>query len=87
MLMLYPEPTQSPLYTYPMTLPVLPLPLSLVPLNRQLAILPNIPYSGQLLFPPPAYVDDIYYQVLPLGHASTDASTILAPILPVFRHF
>jgi hypothetical protein len=48
MLMLYPEPTQCPLYTYPMTLPMVPLPLSLVPLNGLLVIPPNTPYRGQL---------------------------------------
>ena len=49
--MLYPEPTQSPLYA-------LPLPLS--PAPGQLVIPPYTPHNGQLWFAPPqppAYIN------------------------------
>jgi hypothetical protein len=72
--MLYPEPTQSPLYAYhAIPLPLSPAPM---PLNGQLVIPPYTPHNGQLWFPPlpPAYIggggDPIYYQPPPLRPAS-----------------
>ena len=66
--MLYPEPTQSPLYA-------LPLPLS--PAPGQLVIPPYTPHNGQLWFAPPqppAYInsDPLYYQPPPLRPASAN---------------
>ena len=46
---LYPEPTQSPIYTYHS--PALPLPSS--PAPGQLVIPSYTPHNGQLWFPPP----------------------------------
>ena len=70
--MLYPEPTQSPLYTHPSPA----LPLSSSPAPGQLVIPPDTPHNGQLLFPPqqlPTYVngDPLYYQP-PLRLASAN---------------
>ena len=60
---LYPEPTQSPIYTYHS--PALPLPSS--PAPGQLVIPSYTPHNGQLWFPPPqlpTYIngDPLYYQ-------------------------
>lgn len=81
--MLYPEPTQSPLYAYhAIPLPLSPAPM---PLNGQLVIPPYTPHNGQLWFPPlpPAYIggggDPIYYQPPPLRPASAN---IMAPTIP-----
>ena len=50
--MLYPEPTQSPLYAYPMTTPAVPLPLAPAPLKGQVVIPLYTPHNGQLWFHP-----------------------------------